>query len=196
MLTHEQYNTAVFNAYQANSALTEMLRAKESLGCYPDWSLANVQNLKIQSGLWSMSVSDFSSDASVDIYNQLLDIGSTWFGGIHFDPNVQPPEQIIIINTLSTPEPIDFGWDAFSVADSPDGGETRVIYSNTDWKGFDPVLSLISPQETAMELGVDYTLLVDGGIQILPTSPVLPGIGNGAGIVEGQILRSSNYRQA
>lgn len=101
MLTNEQYTTAVYTAYRANAILTQTLRAKEALGCYPKWNEASCQLLKIKSGLYSLSVGDYSSAASVDIYNQLLDIGSTWFGGISFDPYAQFPDTTIIINNGS-----------------------------------------------------------------------------------------------
>lgn len=98
MLTQTQYTTVVFTAARANAVLTQKLRSKEALGCYPDWSIASCQSLKIKSGQWSLNTHDYSSAASVDIYNQLVDIGSTWTGGIVFDPNAQLPNTTIINN--------------------------------------------------------------------------------------------------
>lgn len=191
MLTQAQYTTAVFTAYRANAALVETLRAHEALGKYPNWGLANQQNLKIQSGLFSLEVADYSSVASVDIYNQLLDIGSTWYGGITFDPNAQNPS-IEVINVLSTPSPeptIPFDWfDADS--QNPDGN--RSIYYNSAWKGWNPVLSLDSPAQTALTVGIDYVLIANGGIQLIVD---LSGSGS-PGIADGQTLRASSYQLA
>lgn len=96
MLTQSQYQNAVYSASRANAVLIDNLRAKEALGFYPDWNLASCQQLKIKSGKWSLAIQDYSSDASVDIYNQLLDIGSTWMGGIVLDPNAQIPGTTIV----------------------------------------------------------------------------------------------------
>lgn len=186
MLTEQQYQTVVFTAWRANSALTETLRAKEAMGCYPNWWLAMCQGLKIKSGLWSLSVADYSSEASVDIYNQLLDIGSTWFGGIALDNNAQTPGPIEVVNVPSFPEPIDIAWADFSTVGSPDGGVTRVQYYNTDWAGFNPFLALIQPGMIALELGIDYSLIPTGGFVLLPG-------GNLPGIFSGQKIRAENY---
>lgn len=97
MLTEQQYATVVFTASRANAVLTQTIRNKEALGCYPKWGTASCQSLKIKSGYFSLDVQDYSSVASVDIYNQLLDIGSTWTGGIVFDPNYQNPTSPIVI---------------------------------------------------------------------------------------------------
>lgn len=97
MLTEQQYANVVFTASRANAVLTQSIRNKEALGCYPKWGTASCQSLKIKSGIWSLAVQDYSSVASVDIYNQLLDIGSTWTGGIIFDPNYNNPTSPIVI---------------------------------------------------------------------------------------------------
>lgn len=191
MLTSDQYNTAVFTAMRANAALTETLRAKEALGCYPKWNLVACQDLKIQSGLFSLEIQDYSSDASVDIYNQLLEIGSTWFGGIAFNPNAQNPI-IEIINVLSTPSPrAKIEWSEFDSATQDPDGNRYILYQPT-WKGFNPLLTLDSPAQTALTLGEDYQLLTDGGIQILVD---LSGAGS-PGIADGQRLRADSYEQA
>ncbi len=188
MLTLEQYTTAVFTAYRANAVLVESLRAKEALGCYPNWGLASQQNLKIQSGIWTLEVQDFDSDGAIDIYNQLLEIGSTWFGGITFDQNAQNPI-IEVVNVLSQPAPIDpINWsDLDPDTQDPDGN--RSIYYNNQWLGWNPVLSLTSPAETALRLGIDYQLVTTGGIQFLTD---FSGAGT-PGIADGQTLRASSY---
>lgn len=112
MLTQDQYNTAVFTAYRANAVTVQNLRAKEALGCYPDWGKATRQLLKIKSGLWSLRVGDYTSEASVDIYNQLLDIGSSWTGGIIFDANAQVPGTTIINPSSILPPPLSFAITA------------------------------------------------------------------------------------
>jgi hypothetical protein len=102
MLTALQYASAVFNAERANAVLIGNLRAKEALGCYPNWNTAMCQGLKIKSGFWSLNMEDYSSVPSVDIYNQLLVIGSSWFGGIAFDPNAQLPGNTIILGGVES----------------------------------------------------------------------------------------------
>lgn len=189
-ITQQQYTTAVFTADRANAALILSLRAKEALGAYPNWNLAACQDLKIESGMWSLSMGDYTSDASVDIYNQLVDIGSTWFGGIAFDPNAQGAGGVEVINVISTPEPIQkILYTSFDAAtQQSDGG--RFNYFNTDWKGFNPVLSLTSPGEAALNIGDDYVLIPSGGISLLPTSTVLPFI------YPGQFIRATSYTPA
>jgi len=181
VLTQEQYTTAVFTATRANAALTLTLRTKEALGCYPDWNTATCQGLKIKSGLWSLSVGDYTSTASVDIYNQLLDIGSTWFGGITFDPNAQNPGGIEVINVPDMPEPLVVGWADFS-----DTGDARFVYDNPDLLGWNPFMALTSPGLTGLELGTDYVLISTGGFELLPG-------GNVPGIFEGQIITIYSY---
>jgi hypothetical protein len=100
MLSQQQYSDVVYTASRANAALVQTIRAREALGCVVKWNTASCQDLKIKSGFFSLRVADFSSVASVDIYNQLLDIGSTWAGGIAFDPNAQVPETTIDITTV------------------------------------------------------------------------------------------------
>lgn len=188
MLTIEQYTTAVFTAYRANAVLVESLRTKEALGCYPNWGLASQQNLKIQSGLWTLEAEDFDSDGAIDIYNQLLEIGSTWFGGIAFDPNAQNPI-IEVVNVLSQPAPIDpINWSDLDPATQDPNGN-RDTYLNDQWAGWNPVLSLTSPAETALRLGIDYQLIPAGGIQFLVD---FSGAGS-LGISDGQTLRASSY---
>jgi len=100
MLTQQQYTDVVYTASRANAALVKTLREKEALGCVVKWNTASCQGLKIKSGFFSLRVGDYSSEAAVDIYNQLLDIGSTWAGGIAFDPNAQVPGTTINITTV------------------------------------------------------------------------------------------------
>lgn len=141
--------------------------------------------------MWSLEMEDYSSEASVDIYNQLLDIGSTWFGGIAFDPNAQNPT-IEIINVLSAPEPVDpITWDAFDATTQNIDGN-RYIYYNNDWKGWNPVLSLTSPAETALRIGADYLLIPTGGFILLNDSS---GAGS-PGISDGMTLRATSYQTA
>lgn len=186
-ITQAQYTTAVFTADRANAALVLMLRNQEALGCSPDWNLAACQDLKIKSGLWSLGMADYSSAASVDIYNQLLDIGSTWFGGIAFDPNAQVPGNTIeIINTPSVPQPVVLTWGDFVTTGSPDGGVNRIEYDNPLWKGFNPFMALTSPMLTGLEVGSDYSLLPTGGFVLLPG-------GNLPSVVDGQLITVYSY---
>lgn len=89
MLSQQQYQTVVFTAQRANAALTQTLRAQEALGRTVDWNLAACQGLKVKSGYFGLAIADYNSIPAVDIYNQLVDIGSTWMGGITIDPNAQ-----------------------------------------------------------------------------------------------------------
>lgn len=188
MLTQAQYTTAVFTASRANAALVQSLRAQEALGSYPNWNTASCQGLKIKSGMWSLEMDDYSSTASVDIYNQLLDIGSTWFGGITFDPNAQNPT-IEIINILSSPEPVDpITWAMLDPGTQDPDGNRSILYEPA-WKGFNPVLSLTSPAETALRLGTDYVLVPTGGIEFIVD---FSGAGS-PGISDGMTLRASSY---
>lgn len=188
MLTEQQYSDVVFTAMRANAALTQSLRSKEALGCYPDWSLVSCQDLKIESGMWSLEIGDFTSEASVDIYNQLLDIGSTWSGGIAFDPNAQIPGIIInVTNTNALPFAGDIPWINFDPGtEQPDNG--RYIWYEPLIKGYFVQVSLLYPQETGLINGIDYVLLSGGGIQLLPP----PG-GNPGFIYPGQYLRVTAF---
>lgn len=102
------------------------------------------------------------------------------------DPNAQIPSVIIeIINPAGYTAPIpEIPWSDFDAATEVDGG--RYIYYNSNWAGLNPVLSLISPGETALTLGVDYTLISEGGISLLPG-------GNLPFVYDGQFLRAVSY---
>lgn len=104
MLTQQQYSNVVYTASRANAELVEILRGREAMGCVVKWNTASCQDLKIKSGFFSLRVGDYTSEAAVDIYNQLLDIGSTWAGGIAFDPNAQVPGTTINITTVLNAE--------------------------------------------------------------------------------------------
>jgi hypothetical protein len=95
-ITQQQYTDVVYRASRANAVLTQTLRTQEGLGYYPDWSIVSCQSLKIKSGKWSLLIGDYTSEASVDIYNQLLTIGASWSGGIVLDPNAQTPGTTIV----------------------------------------------------------------------------------------------------
>lgn len=124
MLTQQQYSNVVYTASRANASLVQQLRARESLGSYPNWYKATIQDLKIQSGFWSLGIADYSSEASVDIYNQLLDIGSTWSGGISFDPNAQIPGVIVVgVAVIS-------GYNETTIPFSTSGGSPAFVLSN------------------------------------------------------------------
>lgn len=114
------------------------------------------------------------------------------------NPYYQPPDgDVIIVNPVNFIPPTVIGWADFSTDDSPDGGQTRVKYYNTTWAGANPFMVLSSPADTGLLLGVDYGLVAGGGIQVInhDTNPLV-GIGNGSGIIEGQILIVYNYGPA
>lgn len=145
MLTQQQYQNVVFYALRANAVLTESLRNKEALGYFPEWNLASCQSLKIKSGQWSLSINDYSSVASVDIYNQLLDIGSTWMGGIAIDPNAQTPGQTII----KVPVLIGYNEDKIPFATTDDNPTLILSNYNTVYKqlyGNNPRLDIYDSQ--------------------------------------------------
>lgn len=158
---------------------------KESL---IQWAWLNIAGLQFR-----FDLGDYTSSTTTTIYDRLnLFIGfDTDINSI--DPNAQiPGTTIIIVNPSGFISPIDpITWSDFNPAyQTTDGNRAR--YDNTNWKGVNPVLSLTSPAETALRLGVDYTLVPSGGIILLND---LSGSGS-PGIADGQSLRATSYTLA
>lgn len=124
MLTQQEYSDVVLTASRANASLVQQLRAREALGSFPNWYKAAIHDLKIESGFWTLHIADFTSEASIDIYNQLLDIGSTWAGGIVLDPNAQIPGVIAI------PTSVISGYNETTIPFSTSGGSPAFVLSN------------------------------------------------------------------
>lgn len=136
-----------------------------------------------------LNLNDTASDQFLKAYACLSAFVGTYAGGT-IDPNAQNPGIIIdVINPASYIPPIpSIAWSDFDpTTQNPDGN--RYIYYNTAWKGANPVLSLISPVETALTLDVDYTLISTGGIQLIVD---LSGAGS-PGIADGMFLRATSY---
>jgi len=108
----------------------------------------------------------------------------------YISPYAQLPNTSII-NVLSSPAPVPYiAFSDFDPASQQaDGG--RTVYNNPNWINWNPVLSLISPAETALTLGIDYTLNSQGGITLLTSAVFATGE-----IYDGQAIRSVSYVQA
>jgi hypothetical protein len=133
---------------------------------------------------------DYTSTTTVTIYNRLLGLIGIDTTVNTLDPNFQNPSTVIqIILPASYISPRDIPWSQFSTDNSPDGGTSRNTYYSSDWAGLNPFLSLISPAETALELGIDYVLVPSGGFILLNS-------GNLPTIVDGQTIRSVAYAVA
>lgn len=162
-----------------------------------NYPLINYLRLNITGLSYQLNRPDYTSSTTLTIYdrlNQIIGFDTTINS---LDPNAQIPNTIIqIINPAGYTAPIDFSWADFEVTPSDDGGITRRLYLNDNWFGLNPFMELISPAGTALVLGLDYSIVSEGGILILDSSIVLPGIGSGAGIVEGQFLRAYSYALA
>jgi len=162
-----------------------------------NYPLINYLRLNITGLSFQLNRPDYTSSTTLTIYDRLQNIIGFDTTINSLDPDAQIPGTVIeIVNPAGYTAPIDFGWADFSTDGSPDGGQTRVQYLNANWAGLNPFMELISPAGTALVLGLDYSILSAGGIMILDTSIVLPGIGSGAGIVDGQTLRAYSYALA
>jgi len=161
----------------------------EANGCTNvDWFNAWQFYLNIQAVQRQLNLNDLTSAEFLQVYDCLRNLIGIDPNVNVIDPNYQPPNgNIVVINPASYEPPIPYipYTDFDPVTQQPDLG--RYIYYQPNWKGLNPVLSLISPSETALTLGVDYVLLPQGGISLLSTSTVLPFI------YPGQAIRATSY---
>lgn len=188
MATHTAVQNTILSASYLAATLTNKNLQQLNVGnAEVDWTLIrklvrNTEALTIQYN-WGV----YSSLTLYDCLNDLIGFDTTVNS---IDPNYQPPSGSIIITTPTQP-PIDISWSDFDAATQNADGN-RYIYYNANWKGLNPMLWLISPAGTALFLGVDYTLIVDGGIQLLTD---LSAAGS-PGIAYGQELRATGYNTA
>lgn len=133
---------------------------------------------------------DYISADTLGYYKQLLCfVGSQFTGDIPFNPNAQLPGNTIIVVTnpaTSTPPIPRIPYDWFS-PDTQQGDGGRIDLFLPQWKGLNPILEVTAPVSVALDLGIDYTLIPNGGISLLPSSAVL------AAIYPEGTLRASGY---
>lgn len=141
---------------------------------------------------YQFNMGDYTSTQTLELYDCLTTLIGIDPTVNTIDPNYQPNTGTIIIsnpNTYLNPIP-NIPYSAFDpITQQPDTG--RYIYYNSAWKGINPVLSLTSPVETALNLGVDYILIPTGGIQLLATGA--GGAIPGGLIYDGDSLRATSY---
>lgn len=208
MLTQTQYQNVVFYASRANEALIQTLRAQEALGRYPKWNLASCQSLKIKSGKWSLLMQDYSSEASVDIYNQLLDIGSTWMGGIAIDPNAQGGGVLIIstdvvvgyntnrIYFTNTTNWVLSNYNANYYPLYGDNPELFVYIDGGDFSGDDqtpPIITFTTPGDSSTPIAQihwDRPVNATGYVQISGIAPGSGSSGSGASVITFNFTQS------
>jgi len=178
---------------------------KNAIAMQNDYNLINMgdtpRNSALNNFIWltidglqyQFNLGNYNTATTISLYdklNQYIGFDTTVNS---LDPNAQIPNTVIeIINPAGYITPIpSISWSAFDpLTQNADGN--RYIYYNSNWAGYNPVLSLISPAETALTLGVDYTLIPTGGITLLNDLS-----GNGTpGIANGQYLRATGYVQA
>ncbi len=188
MATQTQVQNTILSASYLAATLTNKNLQQLNVGnAEVDWTLIrklvrNTEALTIQYN-WGV----YSSWALYDCLNDLVGFDTTVNS---IDPNYQPPSGSIIITIASQP-PIDIAWSDFDAGtQDPDGN--RYIYNNSNWKGLNPMLWLVSPAGTALFLGTSYTLIPNGGIELIVD---LSGAGS-PGIADGQILRATGYEIA
>lgn len=149
--------------------------------------------LNIDGLQYQFNLGNYNTETTITLYDRLNQYIGFDTNVNSLDPNAQiPGTEIIIVNPAGYISPVDpINWSDFDpTTENPDGN--RLIYYNSSWKGFNPVLSLTSPGETALRLGIDYILLSVGGFQLLND---LSGAGS-PGIADGQTLRSTSYQLA
>lgn len=157
-----------------------------------DWTPAQWYYLNITALQWQLDLGDYTSDTTIAIYDCLLNkIGfDTDIAAI--DPNFQPNDGIIVVvNPASYIEPRpSIPYSEFDpITQQPDGG--RYIYYQPEWITANPVLSITSPVESALNVGIDYTLISTGGISLIPGVAIPGGL-----IYPGDTLRATSYKKA
>jgi hypothetical protein len=112
MPTQAEYSDAVYRAALVNVDEVSLLVTAEKYGKPNiDWSEALCHAFKVEVGVYCMSVEDYTSEASISLYNDLLSIaGAGYSDGITTDPNAQIPN-VIIVNpgggSYTPPDPLE-----------------------------------------------------------------------------------------
>lgn len=160
----------------------------QSGGLYVDWKTIVQAQQAVDCVGRQYSLGDYGSLQFLQAWSCMNFFIGNYAPG-YISPNAQLPS-INIINVLVAPAPIPYiSYNDFDPASQQsDGG--RNVYKNANWINWNPVLSLISPSETALTVGTDYTINSQGGITLLGTSTVLPYI------YPGGAIRSVSYVQA
>ena len=188
MLTPDLIAALILRGRAYRAQLVAALTSREyKSGLNVNWDKPAKIGYLIQALNFCLSVADYSSQEAIQVYDNLSQfLGNMFLTGVSVDPDIQAPNgsNITIINPAGYISPIsNIPWSSLdSSTQTSDGG--RSIYYNPAWAGYNPILSLISPSETALTLGVDYTLINTGGIQLF--NP----------IYSSQSLRSVGYERA
>lgn len=156
-----------------------------------NWKPAQWYYLNITALQWQLNAGDYTSDNTLAVYDCLLNKIGFDTNVATIDPNYQPNNgTIVIVNPASYIAPIPYiPYTSFDPITQQGDGSRYILYEPT-WVGLNPVLSLTGPGETALNVGIDYSLIPSGGISLLPTSQVLPFI------FPGQSIRAVSYTQA
>lgn len=191
MLSNIQIQDTILSAAYKNSlAVQKNYNYIQKGGLPRNEAQINYIWLNIDGLQYLLNLGDYTSPTTVTLYDRLNNYIGFDTNINSLDPYAQIPETVIeIINPASYIAPIpSIPWLSFDpVTQDPDGN--RSVYYNTNWAGFNPVLSLISPAVTALTVGTDYTLIPSGGIILLND---LSGAGS-PGIAYGQFLRADGY---
>lgn len=199
--TQQQVNDTLIRALQTMYVISK--RIETGFIYYNPLLYASVKDLQYdiytlyKTIAWKMQFIDFSEEN--DSFNQLIgslinkiDQYGVWgdFGNNPINPHYQNGGNPTINVVRQAPFPIDYiPYSEFDPAtEQPNGG--RYIYYQPLWDGYRPVLSFVSPQETALRFGIDYALVPGGGIQLLLTGnyPYIFDDGDG-----GQAVRATSY---
>lgn len=187
--TLETYQQTILSAQYVAATLVSNNLALINSGNLPiNQDRITYLELNIYALIYQLNRPDYTSNTTLTLYDRLNGLIGFDTTINSLDPNAQiPGTVIVIVNPSGYIAPLDFGWADFSTDGSPDGGISRTTYYNTNWTGANPMLSLISPMETALIVGQDYSLIPTGGIILLPG-------GNLSSVQDGQFLRAVSYQ--
>lgn len=152
-----------------------------------DWKAAQWFYLNINALQRQYNAKDYTSAATLSVYDCLQSKIGFNPGLNNIDPNYQFSGGVILLPNPSTViPPRVLQWSDFSTDNSPDGGITRNTYYNSTWKGANPFMALTSPMLTGLKLGTDYSILPGGGFRLMLA-------GNLPGIFNGQLITVYSY---
>lgn len=193
MLTPDQIAALILRGRAYRAQLVAALTAQEYTGnLNVNWSKPEKISHLIQALNFCLAIADYSSTTAIQVYDNLSQfLGNAFLTGVSIDPNIQLPYNgnVTIINQAGYIDPIpSLPWSSLdSATQNADGN--RSIYYNPAWNGYNPILSLTAPIESALNLGTDYNLVSGGGIVFIRDLS-----GNGSpGIADGQFLRVTGY---
>lgn len=166
------YNISEFKKLRARIAKGERHCSFGELICIRRWISALEYDIN----------QNFNDAGTQAIYKLLLD-GIHGYGGTYqLDPNVDIPGRTVVINVPGGGRPYEL---TFKWSDFIDNGEDgRIRYENTDWAGWNPMLSI--DNMPYLNVDVDYIVLETGGFELLPGGAV-------PAIYEGQTMRAVGY---